>query len=165
MCTNQKKLSTQVQGEVIQILNSCTKLFLQSVGICFGLFTRNAKWKVKCHFVFFVNCSCFNFIFLNSDWDVNLVNGDFGLTSIPTPTPWLFKTYKCLLLTDIGYFILNLHKDNNSRINKVISKVPYCLLEQETLPLLLSTGWFQERIRAWFHNRTKINWGPYERLT
>jgi len=21
---------------------------------------------------------------------------------------------------------------------------------------LLSTGWFQERIRAWFHNRTKI---------
>jgi len=31
--------------------------------------------------------------------------------------------------------------------------------------LLLSTGWFQERIRAWFHNRTKINWGPYGRLT
>ena len=30
-----------------------------------------------------------------------------------------------------------------------------CFLEQETLPLLLSTGWFQERIRAWFHNRTK----------
>ena len=24
---------------------------------------------------------------------------------------------------------------------------------------------FQERIRAWFHNRTKINWGPYGRLT
>ena len=23
-----------------------------------------------------------------------------------------------------------------------------CFLEQETLPLLLSTGWFQERIRA-----------------
>ena len=31
-----------------------------------------------------------------------------------------------------------------------------CFLEQETLPLLLSTGWLQERIRAWFHNRTKI---------
>jgi len=30
---------------------------------------------------------------------------------------------------------------------------------------LLSTGWFQERIRAWFHNRTKLNWGPYRRLT
>ena len=28
---------------------------------------------------------------------------------------------------------------------------------QETLPLLLSTGSFQERIRACFHNRTKIN--------
>jgi len=27
----------------------------------------------------------------------------------------------------------------------------YCFLEQETLPLLLSTGWFQQRIRAWFH--------------
>ena len=25
---------------------------------------------------------------------------------------------------------------------------PRCFLEQETLPLLLSTGWFQERIRA-----------------
>ena len=44
-------------------------------------------------------------------------------------------------------------------------KSPHCFLEQETLPLLLSTGWFQERIRAWFHNQTKINWGPYGRLT
>jgi len=39
-----------------------------------------------------------------------------------------------------------------------------CFLEQETLPLLLITGWFKERIRAWFHNRTKINWGSYGRL-
>jgi len=30
---------------------------------------------------------------------------------------------------------------------------------------LLSTGWFQERIRAWFHNQTKINWGPCGRFT
>ena len=37
-----------------------------------------------------------------------------------------------------------------------------CFLEQETLPLLLSTGWFQERIRAWFHNRAEINWGLME---
>ena len=42
-------------------------------------------------------------------------------------------------------------------------KGPCCFLEQETLPLLLSTGWFQEQIRAWFHNQTKINWGPYGR--
>jgi len=41
---------------------------------------------------------------------------------------------------------------------------PRCFLEQETLPLLLSTGWFLGRIRAWFHNRTKFNWGPYGRL-
>ena len=27
-------------------------------------------------------------------------------------------------------------------------KDPRCFLEQETLPLLLSTGWLQERIRA-----------------
>ena len=27
-------------------------------------------------------------------------------------------------------------------------KGPRCFLEQETLHLLLSTGWFQERIRA-----------------
>jgi len=27
-------------------------------------------------------------------------------------------------------------------------KGPHCFLEHETLPVLLSTGWFQERIRA-----------------
>jgi len=27
-------------------------------------------------------------------------------------------------------------------------KGPGCFLKQETLPLLLSTGWFQEQIRA-----------------
>jgi len=43
-------------------------------------------------------------------------------------------------------------------------KAPRCFLQQETLPLLLSTGWFQEWIRAWLHNWTKINWGPYVRL-
>ena len=32
-----------------------------------------------------------------------------------------------------------------------------CFIEQEHLPLLLSTGWFQEWIRAGFHNRTNIN--------
>ena len=37
-------------------------------------------------------------------------------------------------------------------------KGPRCFLEQETLLSLLSTGWFQERIRAWFHNRTKNKW-------
>ena len=28
------------------------------------------------------------------------------------------------------------------------SPIKGCFIEQETLPLLLSTGWFQERIRA-----------------
>ena len=42
---------------------------------------------------------------------------------------------------------------------------PRCFLEQETLHLLLSTGWFQEQIQARFHNQTKINRGPYGRLT
>ena len=36
-------------------------------------------------------------------------------------------------------------------------KGPRCFLEQETLPLLMSTCWFQEQIRARFHNRAKIN--------
>ena len=27
------------------------------------------------------------------------------------------------------------------------NKAPRCFIEQETLPLLLSTGWFQERIQ------------------
>ena len=44
-------------------------------------------------------------------------------------------------------------------------KGPCCFIEQEHLPLWLSTGWFQERIRAWFLNRTKINGGPYGRVT
>ena len=34
-----------------------------------------------------------------------------------------------------------------------------CCREQETSLSLLSTCWFQEWIRAWFHNKTKINWG------
>jgi len=33
-------------------------------------------------------------------------------------------------------------------------KGPRCVLEQETLHLLLSTGWFQELYRTWSHNRT-----------
>ena len=41
----------------------------------------------------------------------------------------------------------------NARLTR---NVPRCFLEQETLSLLLSTGWFQERIRAWIHNRTKM---------
>ena len=39
-----------------------------------------------------------------------------------------------------------------------------CFLEQDTLPLLSNTGCFKEWIRAWFHNRTKINWEPYGAL-
>ena len=35
-------------------------------------------------------------------------------------------------------------------------KGPCCFLEQATLPLLLSTGWFKERIRARFH-KSKYN--------
>ena len=38
-------------------------------------------------------------------------------------------------------------------------------LEKKTLLSLLSTGWFQEWIRAWFHNQTKINWSYHERFT
>jgi len=30
-------------------------------------------------------------------------------------------------------------------------------IEQETLPSLLSTGWFQEWILSGFHNQTKTN--------
>ena len=31
-------------------------------------------------------------------------------------------------------------------------KGPRCFLELDSLPLLLSTGWFQERIPAFVHN-------------
>jgi len=40
---------------------------------------------------------------------------------------------------------------------------PRYFLEQEMLPLLLTTGWFQELNQAWFQNRTTIYWGPYRR--
>ena len=43
--------------------------------------------------------------------------------------------------------------------------VTCCLPKQETWPLSCCTGLFQERIRAWFHNRNQLNRGPYERLT
>ena len=33
------------------------------------------------------------------------------------------------------------------------------------LKTLLSTGWFQEQIQAWLHNRSKIDWAPYGRST
>jgi len=33
-------------------------------------------------------------------------------------------------------------------VRSSLIKGPRCFLEQETLPLLLSTGWLQERIRA-----------------
>ena len=41
-------------------------------------------------------------------------------------------------------------------VGSILLKSPRCFLEQETLTLLFSTGWFQERIQA-IHNRTKIN--------
>ena len=31
-------------------------------------------------------------------------------------------------------------------VGSIPIKGPRCIIEQETLPLLLSTGWFQERI-------------------
>ena len=39
------------------------------------------------------------------------------------------------------------------------------VLLSKKLYSLLSTGWFQEWIWACFYNQTKINWGPYWRLT
>ena len=37
-------------------------------------------------------------------------------------------------------------------------KGPRCFLEQETLPLLLSTGWFQERISQSNQNKLRTLW-------
>jgi len=49
---------------------------------------------------------------------------------------------------------INLHKGPYICMSRYtclyIIKDSRCFLEQETLPSLLSTGWFQERIRVWF---------------
>jgi len=44
--------------------------------------------------------------------------------------------------------------DLNPKLEAICS---CCFLEQKTLPSLLSTGWFQERIRAWFQHQTNIS--------
>ena len=44
-------------------------------------------------------------------------------------------------------------------------KCSRCFLWQENLPSLLNSGWFQDRIWGWFHNRTKINYKHYGRVT
>ena len=52
----------------------------------------------------------------------------------------------------INYKQTLFQKKGKTRNVKVVGfspiKGPLCFLKQETLPLLLSTGWFQERIRA-----------------
>ena len=50
---------------------------------------------------------------------------------------------------------------NRSVVRSNPVKASRCFLEQETLSSLFSTGWFQERIWGWFHNRTKIHRVPY----
>ena len=76
---------------------------------------------------------------------------------------WLnYKYGKCLNI--MSRIILRLHVISfKNMIFKILFE--WLFLEQDTLPLLHSTGWSQERILAWFHNRTKMNWGPCERLT
>ena len=44
---------------------------------------------------------------------------------------------------------------NRSVVDLKPIKGSRCVLVQETLPSLLSTGWFQEQIRAWFHKQQK----------
>jgi len=41
---------------------------------------------------------------------------------------------------------------NESDVSSSYIKGSRCNIVQEALPLLLSTGWFQEQIRVWFRN-------------
>jgi len=52
--------------------------------------------------------------------------------------------------------MVDLEQTVNSNPNQRLPLIP--------LPSFLSTGWFQERVRAWFHNRTKIHWLSYGRM-
>ena len=81
----------------------------------------------------------------------------------------LSRIFRLQILTNIIFFKCSRALVCTGRNVEVVGsshiKGPRCFIEQETLPVLLSTGWIQERIGAWFHNRTKINWGPYGKLT
>ena len=47
-----------------------------------------------------------------------------------------------------SYISLNIHVSDLIQLLIYINNEYRCIFEQETLPLLLSTGWFQEWIRA-----------------
>ena len=53
----------------------------------------------------------------------------------------------CIISAGVAQWIARLTR-NVEVVGSSPIKGPCCFLEQETLPLLLSTGWFQERIRA-----------------
>ena len=63
----------------------------------------------------------------------------------------VYKHHRGGVAQSVARLTLNVEVVGSSPI-----KGPRCFLDQETLPLLLSTGWFQERIRAWIHNRNKL---------
>ena len=93
---------------------------------------------------------------------LNIIFDDFSI--------WLlgFKTeFSCLYLPQGHYFMstsfyierksifkinsyisLNIHVSDLIQLLIYINNEYRCIFEQETLPLLLSTGWFQEWIRA-----------------
>jgi len=62
---------------------------------------------------------------------------------------------------DIHAFCIQLLLAHNSKI--IIIGLWHAAISRP-LTLLLSTGWFEEQIRVWFHNRTKIKWGPYVKI-
>ena len=63
------------------------------------------------------------------------------------------------LLYDVAQWVARLAR-NVEVVGSSPIRGPCCFLEQETLPLLLSIDWFQERIRVGFLNRTRISLGP-----
>ena len=57
-------------------------------------------------------------------------------------------------------FIKRVHR-NQSVLSSNPIKGSHCFIEQESLPSLLSTGWFHEQIRAYLIIKLKINQGLY----
>mgnify|MGYP006890312833 CR=1 FL=1 len=135
---------------------------------CLSLvFFGGAVWGVRCILIVWYCSWRFEYYLLRRsryDWWVNQLNKLQNVSYVTIVVNRLNDDNLVKIRGGVAQWVAHLIR-NVEVVGSSPIKGPRCFLEQETLPLLLSTGWFQERIRTWFHNRTNIDWRPYGRLT